>query len=350
MYRFLGAALLLGMAITGAQAQPRQFVGYYPSWLSAKATPLAAAPSHYSHVLTAFARPDFSWNGQDWRGTGLQFSESPKAVRAEIAALRARGTVVLLAVGGATYLNWKPLAAEQEKPGVITAALLQFTRDMGIDGLDVDYERDGTSPHIIAQYRAAIAVLRKASSGKLLSLAAWSTGADCTAQTGAEGCGGKLSEAGGSAGRERLVFRDKNIRGKIDIVNVMSYDAGVAQYDPVTSWSLYRDLFPAQMSVNIGLEIAPEGWGGATLVKDDTTAQCASAMVVADQFGAPIHKSYSVERSLRDGPLTRRPNSNAQDGAMLWHIVKEQKIPFCGPRIAASPQVVEALARTLLDR
>jgi hypothetical protein len=203
---------------------------------------------------------------------------------------------------------------------------------------------------VIAQYRAAIAVLRKVANGKLLSLAAWSTGADCTTATGSTACDGKLSEAGGSAGRERLAFQDKDSLGKIDLVNVMSYDAGFASFDPVTSWALYRELFPAGVTVNIGFEIAPEGWGGATLVGDDASARCKSARVVADQFGTPVSKPYSAQRGLQDGPLTPRPNSNARDGAMLWHIVKDQKLPRCGQRTVASPETLEALARTLLGR
>lgn len=342
--------LLLAATTTSAEAAPRNFVGYYPSWLSTEAKPLAATSPAYSHVVVAFARPDFSWNGRNWSGTGLQFAQPPNVVRAQIATLRSHGTRVLLAVGGATYLNWPALAAERGKPGAVTAALTHFVNDMGFDGLDVDYERDSIAPETIAEYRAAIAVLRKVADGKLLSLAAWSTGADCTTVTGGAACGGKLSEAGGSAGRERLVFQDKDILAKIDIANVMSYDGGFANYDPVTSWLLYRDLFPANVAVNMGFEIAPEGWGGATLVADDAAATCKSARVVADQFGKSVGKSYSIQRGLLDGPLTLRPNSNPTDGAMLWHIVKEQKLPRCGRRAVASPQALEEAARTLLGR
>jgi hypothetical protein len=351
LLRQIGAALLLlVVTATGAEAGPRNFVGYYPSWLSAETKPLAATSPVYSHVVIAFARPDFSWNGHSWNGTGLQFAQPPNVIRVQIRDLQTRGTHVLLAVGGATYLNWRALAAEKEKPGPITAALIRFVNDMGLDGIDVDYERDSTAPEAIAQYRAAIAALRKVANGKLLSLAAWSTGADCTAETGNAACGGKFSDAGGSAGRERLVFQDKHILGKIDLVNVMSYDAGFANFDPVRSWALYRGLFPADVTVNIGFENAPEGWGGATLVASDPAAICKSAQVAADQFGSAVGRPYSIPRSLQDGPLTSRPTSNAADGAMLWHIVKDQKLPRCGPRTAASPQDLEALARTLLGR
>ncbi len=346
-----GAALLLSLAAaTSAEAERRNFVGYYPSWLSAEAKPLSAANPAYSHVVVAFARPDFSWDGKSWSGTGLQFAEPPDVIKTQIQALQAHGTRVLLAIGGATYLTWAPLAAERGKPGTITAALTRFVNAMGFDGLDVDYERDGATPPVVAQYRAAIAVLRQAARGKLLSLAAWSTGADCTPATGNAACGGQVSRAGGSAGRERLVFRDRYTASTIDLVNVMSYDAGVARYDPVKSWMLYRDLFPAHVAVNIGFEIAPEGWGGATLVQNDAAATCQSAKIAADQFGNPLHKSYALQRSLQDGPLTPRPNSNAADGAMLWHIVKDQTLPLCGHSTVLSSRALEAAAAVLLGR
>ena len=332
------------------EAEQRDFVGYYPSWLAAEAKPLVVTSPLYSHVVVAFARPDFSWDGQSWSGTGLQFAAPPSVIKTEIRALRARGTRVLLAVGGATYLNWAPLAAERDKPGAITTALTRFVSAMGFDGIDVDYERDGATPEVVAQYGAAIAVLRQATKDKLLSLAAWSTGADCTSATGNATCGGQFSSAGGSAGRERLVFGDRETMGKIDLINVMSYDAGVAQYDPVKSWTLYRALFPARTTVNIGFEIAPEGWGGATLVQDDASASCPSAMIAQDQFGNPVRKAYALQRALQEGPLTSQANSNAQDGAMLWHIVKDQKLPLCGHRAVLSPRALEKAAAKLLRR
>lgn len=349
--RRLAAALCLSVAIMlPSHAERRALIGYYPSWFSGKAAPLSATTDAYTHVVIAFARPDFSWDCTSWNGTGLQFSTPPNDVKKQIAGLRARGIKVLLAVGGATYLNWAPLIAEAAEPGVVTASLQRFLAEMGFDGIDVDYEVDGATPDVVKQYQEAITVLRRAAGKETLSLAAWSTGADCTKTTGTKACGGKVSLWDGRAGRERLTLSDKAVLQQIDMVSVMSYDAGTANFDPVMAWLLYRALVPAHIPVHVGFETAPEGWGGATLVKDDAAAICDSAKIRADQFGTPVNKSYSVERILRSGPLSRQKNSNPQDGAMLWHIVKDQNLPNCGNPVVVSPRELELTARVLLDR
>lgn len=334
-----------------AASERRALVGYYPSWLAATTQPLTATSDAYTHVLIAFAKPDFAWDGSSWAGTGLQFAAAPDEVRQQIAALQARGIRVLLAVGGAKYLNWAPLAAEAGKAGAITAALQTFVADMGFDGLDVDFETDGAEPAQIQEYTAAIKALRNAAGPKkMLALAAWSTGADCTAATGSDACGGKISLWDGRAGRERLVFRDAAILHTINMISVMSYDAGYETFDAVRAWTLYRDLVPASITVNIGFEIAPEGWSGAKLVAADADATCTGSIILGDQFGDTVGKPYSVSRLLRDGPLTHRPNSNPRDGAMLWHITKVQAMPSCGNPVVVSPRELELTARVLLDR
>ena len=344
----LGAALALSTAIAAHAGDRRALVGYYPSWFSASAAKLSATPAGFSHVIIAFAKPDFAWNGRDWNGTGLQFATGPDDVKKQIAALQARGIKVVLAVGGATYLAWGPLAAEADKPGPITAALTRFVADMGLDGLDVDYETDGTGPAQINEYRGAIRALSNAAGPKMLSLAAWSTGADCSKATGTAACGGKVGVWDGRTGRERLVFADTGLFAKLAMINVMSYDAGVDEFDPVKAWSLYRALVPAAITINIGFETSPEGWGPARLVATNAKATCAGARIKADQFGNPVNKPYSVERGLKDGPLAA--TVNRQDGAMLWHLVKDQKLPTCGHPAVVSLRELELTARVLLDR
>jgi Chitinase len=348
MLRASLAALLLSTAVAAHADGRRALVGYYPSWFEATSGKLSATPTGYTHVILAFAKPDFAWNGQNWNGTGLQFASTPETIKKQIATLQARGIKVVLAVGGATYLNWVPLAAEADKPGKITAALTQFVADMGLDGIDVDYETDGTGPKQIAEYRAAIGALSNAANGKMLALAAWSTGADCTKATGTAACGGKTGVWDGRTGRERLVFAEASLFAKLSMINVMSYDAGVEEFDPVKAWSLYRALLPATVTLNIGFETAPEGWGPARLVATDDKAVCPGARIKADQFGNPVNKPYSVERILKDGPLSN--HANPQDGAMVWHLLKDQKLPHCGHPVVVSPRELELTARVLLDR
>ncbi|MDE2182925.1 MAG: hypothetical protein KGJ78_07885 [Alphaproteobacteria bacterium] len=358
-------AILALAAASPSAAGERMFVGYYPSWMDAAnpadcgvdaASKLACVSPVYSHVIIAFAKPDFAWDGASWTDTGLDFKLPPAGVRRAVDALHRRNMRVLLAVGGQKYVNWAALAAEGKagRSGPVTAALTRVVSDLDLDGLDVDYEaRDGAVDQI-GEYADAISAMRRAADqagrGKILSLAGWSTGADCTAATGLEGCGGRASIWPTPVGRERLLFRDGDVLSKINIINIMSYDGGTESYDPVAAWKLYRDLVPSRIVVNIGFETAPQGWGDATLVINDDDAACRGAIVLADQFGETINRPYSVERLLESGPLAPRPNGNPRDGAMLWHLLKDQHLPACGPSAAASPREIETRAGALLGR
>lgn len=354
-------ALLAILSATPASAE-RALVGYYPSWLCASplktdcdpVTSLGEVPAGYTHVILSFAQPDFAWDGTSWNGTGLQFRKgTPADIRTSVAALQKRGVRVLLAVGGAKYLNWAPLAAEADKAGPLTNALAAAIEDMRLDGLDVDYETDGAGPREIAEYAGAIRAMHRAvtlaGSDRILTLAAWSTGADCTAATGLDACGGKASRWQGRAGRERLLFRDRALFGKLSMISVMSYDAGTAEFDAVAAYALYRTLVPSHVVLNIGFETSPEGWGDGILVVHDGDAVCPGAVAKGDQFGTALRRPYSIERMIRSGPLAARTNSNRRDGAMLWHVLKDQDLPQCGGKPAASPREIESQARVLLD-
>jgi hypothetical protein len=145
-----------------------------------------------------------------------------------------------------------------------------------------------------------------------------------------------------------LVFQHASLFARLTMINVMSYDAGVDEFDPVEAWSLYRAMVPANITLNIGFEISPEGWGPARLVSDNAKAICPDTKIKADQFGNAVNKPYSVERALGDGPLSSA--RNPRDGAMLWHIVKDQHLPSCGTSLVVSPRELELTARVLLDR
>lgn len=323
------------------QAESRALVGYFPSWDSHR---LRDTPPAISHVVVSFARPDFRFDGKSFDGTGVQFETSLAALKTEIAALKARNQKVLLAVGGASYNNWAKLAAESNTPGPVTDALKRFVGELGFDGIDVDYEDAGITPAKIAQFRAAITVLRRVAGNGILTLAAWSSGADCIKQTGAKACGGELSWLDNGAGRERLLFADPAVAADIDMLSVMSYDSGHTSYDPVRAFQLYRALLPDRVTVNIGFEIAPEDWGGSILVVKDDDARCKGAMIKADQFGKAVNEPYSIERGLREGPLSGGP----KDGVMLWHIFKTKAVPRCGNKKAAAPEDVVRAAQEML--
>lgn len=347
-----------------ADQSKRVFFGYYPSWsdnwfsstdwagnaLSDDgvliASKLARVPGTYTHISLSFAQPNFSWTaGQNvWTGSGLNFNASPRDIKRAIDVLHSRGIKVMLAVGGATYNEWVGLAAEGASgSGPKISALRAIQADLGLDGLEIDYEIAG-SASLKTEYANVIKAMKIAAGSNKLALAAWSTGADCTgesANVGVAACNGRTSFWGGSAGRERLVFEGNNPLvnpSQIDYINIMSYDAQTEHYDGVTAWKLYRDLFPSTTVVSIGLETAPEGWAGGMLVVNNVDAQCKGSTISADQFGNGNPGAYSVERYLA-AVKTARANSNPRDGTMLWHVLKTAN-ETCGNSVVASPGAI----------
>jgi GH18 family chitinase len=355
------------------------YTGYYPTWSDnwfsstdwqgnklsddaiLKASKLARLPATYTHVSLSFADPaggasSFGWQGLTanvWTGTGLNFNAAPVDIAAAISILHKRNIKVVLAVGGATYGNWSELAAEGAAgSGTSIASLAQLMKDLVIDGLEVDYEVGGTDTATVNQYANSIKALRIAATqgGGTLSLAAWSTGADCTVATGtsAKACGGTASYWSGNAGRERLVFGGTSPLvnpAVVDFLNVMSYDAQTNYYDGVTAWNLYRDMFPNTTTVSIGFETAPEGWAGGMLVVHAADAQCAGSVIAKDQFwnveGTSSY-TYSVERyanAVKNHVATT--NFNPRDGAMLWQVLKTATAA-CGSAAVASPGTIAA--------
>jgi len=342
-----------------ADQSKRVYVGYYPSWSdnwfqatdwtgTKPKTPdqilveskMARIPAVYTHVIVGFAQPDLTWRGSfnadTWEGTGIQFNGKPQDIKASVNVLHQRNMKVLVAVGGASYNNWGALAAENGNPnGPITKALAQMLIDVGFDGLDVDYEVSGVDAASISTYTGAINAMRKAvdlakaSTGRtdlMLTLAAWSTGADPVG-----------TYWSGNAGRERLVFDQKPaLAAKIDMVSVMTYDAQYLHYDGVYAWQRYRALFPTTTIVNIGFETAPEGWAGGMLVVEDADAQCTGSTILQDQMNNTVNKPYSVHRY---ASAVKQANVNPRDGAMLWTVLKTGTAA-CGSATVASPGTI----------
>jgi len=346
----------------GKVANPngRFYAGYYPSWsdnwftvTNWDGTKLTddqiytashfanMTPGVITHVMISFGQPNFSWNGMtanNWSGTGVNFNCTPADMKEVIRILHILKKKVILAVGGATYNSWGALSAEAGSNGPTKAALTQFMVDLGVDGLDVDYELgdDNSTPSTLANsitnYAHAIQAMREAcdaaGAGHLLTIAAWSTGADYTAATGAGPLG--ISFWGNDAGRERQVFArtcsggsrsGQKISDIFDVVNVMSYDAQTLHYDPATAFDEYRALVPASTPVSIGLEVPPEGWTGGNLVLNNSDSGADGTFITADQYGRTGRGAYSVER-FGNYVKNNTVNANPHDGLMLWQILK----------------------------
>ncbi len=342
-------------AAKSSSQNARTFAGYYPTWSDNwfdatgksvndvfRASNLARIPANYTHVMVSFAQPNFAWGGMganNWSGTGIQFNGRPSDIKAAINVLHARNMKVILAVGGATYNNWQQLSAEGHAGGgPIINALAQVMVDVGFDGLDVDFEIEG-----LDLYAGAVKAMRKAvdiaGGGRILAVAGWSTGADCTAATANDSqCNGVgVSYWGGKAGLERQLVRTyPALANAFDMVNIMTYDARFENYDGVTAWKQYRALFPSKTIVSIGLQTAPEGWQGGQLVVNDGDAQCMGSVNLKNSYGATINQAYSVQRYVGSVVTSNAANRNPRDGAMLWSILKTAS-GSCGGAPLATP-------------
>ena len=89
--------------------------------------------------MVSFVQPDCTYKKGSYSlsGTGLQFSSDGPTVRDAIKALKAArpNTRVIVAVGGATYTNFK---------GMNTQCIKDLVDDFGFDGADLDWgERPG---------------------------------------------------------------------------------------------------------------------------------------------------------------------------------------------------------------
>ncbi|MGA3008474.1 MAG: chitobiase/beta-hexosaminidase C-terminal domain-containing protein [Opitutaceae bacterium] len=349
-----------GSLTLGLMANPngRYFSGYYPTWSDNwftslnndgtlktdnelyQASNFAQVPGVCTHVMAAFAQPNFAWSGinaNSWSGTGLDFTAMPQDIKNIVRILHELNRKVILSVGGATYTNWSGLAAEAGKTGTpIKGALTQFLTDMGFDGLDVDFELTGADPASVAEYAQAIQAMAEAVNaagpGHILSVAGWSTGADYTAATETDpGFPGVVSYWGGNAGRERQAFKivlasgplaGRTIASLFNLVNVMSYDAGYQHFDPVTAYNEYRALIASGASVGLGLEIPPEAWGGATLVLNNSDAGSAGSIVLMDQYNNTPRGPFSVQR-FAGAVMSNTVNANPHDGLMLWDLLEK---------------------------
>jgi hypothetical protein len=325
----------------------RHNIAYMPSWslnwfseATAIKSELATMPKAYRILVLSFAKPDLTYTlGQNSFGsTGLQFSSSFAAVKEAVKSAHIRGVNVYLAIGGATYNSWASLASEGAAgSGSHIDAMTDLMKDLSLDGLDVDYEVGGADAANVTMYANSIKAIKIAATNagnKKVSLAGWSTGADCTSQTSTlSGCSGKVSFWGGSAGRERLVFAQlggkSGINNYIDSVGIMSYDGSYKRFDPVSLYNSYKEIYDGPLS--IGVEIAKEAWGGAEVVITNADAEnCSFATLRGNSYkvygtNADIKdKAYSVER------FAKALVGNPKDGLMIWSYKKSRSGNKCG--------------------
>ncbi|VAY87985.1 Chitinase [hydrothermal vent metagenome] len=322
-------------------------VGYLPSlevdWFSKQnsyKSKIADIDSLYTHVVISFAKPNLTYISGSFNGTGLQFSMPFDNVKQAIKLLKEKGVKVLLGVGGHNYNEWAALANGENNH---STDLVRLINDLGFDGLDIDYDVPGADYDNIEQYYQSIQALYLVAqeTETMLTLAAWSTGADCTIETASDDyCSNRTSFWTGSASRERQLFkimRSRNLDPNdiFDYISIISYSNSFKNFDPIESYKNYRDIYNGKLA--IGFELATERWPGAELVSTSlearkcdisnptSTKKARSSMLFGNSYTQyTIKKEYSVERFIKF--IRNQPNS----GIMLWSMYKfSEEEPAC---------------------
>lgn len=335
-------------------------IGYLPTWalegfhtVDYASSQIPTIDELYSHVVISFAKPDMTFNGTNFVGTGVEFASYLEGVKKAIEVLQKRGVKVLLAVGGATYNNWDPLANEQGLEISATRhkkALKAFIDTLNLDGIDVDYEISGADSVNVERYYKSILALKEVTGDKLLTIAGWSTGADCIAATSHHSdCQGKLSYWGNSAGRERILFKKFRDNGYIveelfDYVAIMTYDGGLNRFDPINLFENYQAIYNGPIAM--GFEIPAEAWGGAELVVTNTQAEAceSTSMISGDSYiSGGTKRHYSIER------LVNFVNSVSNSGVMLWSLYEPKYGISCAEAVDYE-SFTEAMKNYLIDK
>lgn len=248
----------------GSIPSAKLFVGYYQTWsdtwkANGADTVLAHLPTYVNVVDLAFMEPNASYaqGTLSLGGTGIGVPYDGPTLKAAIAALHANSpaTKVMVSVGGATYTAWSAFNPQ---------AIAAFAGDFGLDGVDIDYEPSNpncsnTSGTVSCpsdtEYVGVINAMRSAMPGpKWLSMAAWSVGAY------GEGPWANAPPTGSAyLGIALAVFKDARASAALDLVNVMSYDAGPS-YSPAQALQAYQHYFNGRIAM--GIEVPPEAWGG----------------------------------------------------------------------------------------
>ncbi len=120
-------------------------LGYFPSWseswtTTGQGSKLRDIPKHVTHVFLAFAKPNLRYQkgSLDITNTGIQTPYGGATLKESVAALKSKGTKVILSVGGETY--WGTNAAYD----INYQQIKDLVDDMGFEGIDWDFEPNGS--------------------------------------------------------------------------------------------------------------------------------------------------------------------------------------------------------------
>lgn len=152
------------------------------------------------------------------------------------------------------------------------AALRRLVDDLGLDGIEIDYEVlsevDDLAHHC---WTDGDGIRRCYTDAELLAVIkrfrAWFPRPYLISWAGLHvGCYGeepfaRAQPAGGgwNGGYALAVARDPDASAALDHINIMTYDAGL-EFDPVEAYQAYRHWFPSTRLL-IGLRVGPPEWG-----------------------------------------------------------------------------------------
>ena len=212
-------------------------VGYWTTW---SGTNLLSVSPKYTVINLAFANPQMKYQGGSTFGgdSGLSYPGGPSAFKKDVGTMQSRRVRVMLSVGGGTAGNWDG--------NFDAGAIARFVGDFGLDGVDIDLERNDSWSSSKACADALVKVaqaLRQAlGKTKLISAALFMTGI--------------------ATGNCVPVLKS----GCLDFVNVMTYDS-----DTGGDWEnvlrQYRSVFSGPVA--LGLEPPVEGYGSHRLTKEE---------------------------------------------------------------------------------
>ncbi|MEP9377263.1 glycosyl hydrolase family 18 protein [Aquabacter sp. CN5-332] len=257
------------MTPAGAAEPGRPFLAYHASWYEVQTsvaadTSLARLPGYFTHIVLSFVKPDLTYAGDlDLKGTGLLYPFPGTVLKEAVALLKARQPhiKVLISVGGWGYFAWDKLDAP---------AVARLVRDLGADGVDVDYETpdgqcapqgetmscpgDPMSISVVEQVRAVLP------RPFVVGVAGWSVGA--------YGAGEFRTAAPRSPWTGvMLALLNSPTAAQLDLVSIMSYDAG-PHYRPQEAFRAYRRVWKGPLM--LGVQVEPGTSGGPRFTVDYT--------------------------------------------------------------------------------
>ena len=203
--------------------------------------------------------------------------------------------------------------------------IVDLAQDLGASGVDVDWEAHGstcnkaeaasfscnTDGQIVGIIDSLHNEIQSRGAQLGISVAGWSTGAYYVKGTPFEE--GKVQWGSPFGGVMYTVVKTR--ANRLSHVNLMSYDGG-EYYDPREGYESYRAIFPGP--INVGMEIAPEGAGGAVLKIPSNGVAYDADMLTGQNNMATAY--YNVETLVNYVKNKGKPN----DGFMIWQIWKQR--------------------------